>query len=145
MNAGISPRNNLTRHQGFIDSCMYGMILNGNYVRYTKGERDQDNNETQDTDYVTTWVEEYEGYQIGELNLFAPRYFKNIIFEVEAPYPYNFAQIVSANPRGYITFVYDGVTYSGYIISIEGKIAGKGSQNIKLLSLKENDLTQLIR
>ena len=141
-NCEISPRRNLGRHQGFIDSCMFG--LSDKLLEFTSGLKDQSNNETQSSP-IETWVGEYEGWTIGTTASQVMQWFKPIEISFEAVYTDDFSASLETNPRGIVAFKYLGNQYYGYVLSVETKLTGKGSQSIKLLSIKENDLENLIR
>jgi len=141
-NAEMSPKHNLIKHRAFIDSCMYGLKLTT--LNFTSGLKDNVHNETKST-FDNVWTPEYNGWTIGDGISLGLQYFRPLEFSFEAVYTAAFASALKANPRGRVKFTYLGNEYYGYVMSIETKLTGKGSQAIKLLSTNTNDLTKLIR
>ena len=141
-NTIISPKHNLVRHRNFIDSAMFG--LGNTLLKFTSGLKDQVHNETKASDEIV-WTKEYEGWTIGDGVSLSIQYFRPIEMSFDAVYNADFATALRNNPRGRIKFSYLGNAYYGYVMSIETKLTGKGSQSIKLLSTSTNDLSKLIR
>ena len=142
-NAWLSPKRSLLRHQLFIESCMFEIINID--LDYTSGGKDQINNETQAIQIGSDWVEEHSGFTINSPVSPGGQYFQPFEIQIEAPYPQNMTSLVEANPRGVIAFLYNDNVYLGYILELEMKLTGRGTQTIKLLSTKTNDLKNLIR
>lgn len=142
-NAYLSPKRSLLRHRTFIESCMYGIV--NKELAYVSAGKDQANNETQATQISADWVEEHSGFAINSGSSPGNQYLQPFEIKFEAPYSESLTAIVERNPRGVIAFNYNGSTFTGYILELEMKLTGRGTNTIKLLSNEVNVLTDLIR
>jgi len=137
-NMDISPRRMLTNHQFFLNGCCYGL---GNLnIEFLSGTNDQANNDTAISSGGTVQGE-YESLLIRD----SFTWFRPVEFNIEAAYDRDFQAAINANPYGVVRFIYDGTTYTGYILKMEVKLSGRGSVKYSLLSTDTNDLTRLIR
>jgi len=140
-NARISPRRLIEYHSDFLSSVRYGndpgqiefvstnLYNQSNYTRYVNSTIPPDPPE---------FVHEGSGYQLSAAQLFHPIY-----IEFETDLPVDLLNLLMAKPYGRIEFRYLENTYSGYLINVSIKLAGKCSGKLKLLCSPDNDLTTL--
>ena len=74
-----------------------------------------------------------------------PFYFKPVLIEFDAEIPRDFARTLMLNPYGFISFTYEGESYSGFIMKAGIKLYGRSSARLTTLSHPNNNLTKLIR
>lgn len=89
----------------------------------------------------------HEDYDIGIMSLCANDdvLFLPFIFEFDTKEEINLYNLINDNPFNYITFVFKGNTYSGYILKATTRPSMRGRSSFRLLATYDTDITNLIR
>lgn len=134
-NTRISPKRLFFLHEFYISSLIG---KHGLYASFASSDFDNINNMTavQGGNYLN----EGGGYSSDD-----PFFFKPVLLEFDAEIPRDFARTLMLNPYGFISFTYDGESYSGFIMKAGIKLYGRSSARLTTLSHPNNNLTKLIR
>lgn len=121
----LSPKRHILNHSGFIRSFLDKQ--DGRYIEFGSAEKNATINVTNNG----LNVNEDADIRVADL---PGKYFKPYVFTINAKLPKNAMQIIDSRPFGYITFNYNGVTASGFIMEVSIDLAGDSAMEIKLLS-----------
>ena len=138
LNVLVSPKRSVIAHKPWIESMAdhlegfsLGFVSGGLQLKYLT---------TQIEYLISELIDEGSGYELE-----APSIFKPYIFSIDGTVETDFFDNVKTTPYGYITFTYEGVDYSGFIINLSYRAYGNKYVQCDLLCLPTTDLTTLIR
>lgn len=129
----ISPKRNLIRHLPLIKSMFYGDNEDG-FIKFESADKN--------ANLVT---KEFTGPLIIEnqnidINSIPNRLYLPWIAEFDAPYKSNLQYLIDLDRSGYITFSYEGKTYTGFIDSVDISADRGGQTTFKVILTKNNIL-----
>lgn len=135
-NLRITPKKNLLRHGAYLRSIMNHM--DSRYVNFASAVKNAKLKTVKDS----VGVKEDEDILVASL---PDRYFTPDIANIRCKLPYSARRMIDANPFGYATFNWMGVTLKGYMLELSIDIAKNTEQELKLLLTNDNNLLKLIR
>lgn len=121
----LSPKHNLLNHSGYLRSILDR--LDNRFIEFGSAEKNALINVTANG----INVDEDREINVSELS---GKYFRPIIFTVNAKMPKNAMSFISSTPFGYVSFEYNGIVAKGYILELGVDLAGNGAMEIKLLA-----------
>jgi len=125
------------------------ILENGQFIRSVHDYMDElkikfesaDKNKTQSTTLAGVTVTENEDIGIGSLGT---RLFRPYYFTFKTQVPIDFMELLQAAPYGKVTFTYNDIPYSGYLMDGGIQPADNDKQTWKLLCAGDCDVTKLI-
>jgi hypothetical protein len=128
INTGLTPASNKLRLGRFIRTICDGMEGASDFVTYRKQYQQQYNNPSTPATELPGIEKNLNGVRITEvgdvlISSLGDKYFRPYIFSIESKYPVNMYTLINTNPRGYISFTWDGVEYKGFIYKVT-QVAG---------------------
>lgn len=139
-NRDLSPIRLLTIQKPLIES----LLNTDSELIYASSGYDNINNETNvitDDLFYAVYIPEYEGITIAKASsMFVP-----YIMKVDVPLSFYLNSVLSLALTGYISILFEGNTYKGFLMSAGVKLAGRGVVELKLLASYDNDFSTLIR
>jgi hypothetical protein len=112
-NINFTPRENLIRWASVLKIPLWKTTP---LIKFVKSQKDIDItyvNQNGDT------VNEFDDIQTSELK--EDRLFNPDVYSFEAPLTPDMVAILLTDPHGYIEFIFDSITYQGYVKKIESK------------------------
>ncbi len=131
-NLRITPKKNLLRHGGYIRSIMDK--LGSRYIDFASAGK---NKELITISSVDGRVAEKDDVLISGLD---NPYFKPIIATAVLKLPRNMMQLATLMPFGYIPFIWQGITYGGFILDLGVDLARNTERECKLLLTVDNEI-----
>lgn len=132
-NPTITPIRCLLRHKPYIESCLNTL----GRIQFASAKNENLINETSEDGF--SFLPESGGFETDTPALFLP-----IHFSFKCPYIKDLLKLISSRSNGLFEFSWKGITFRGFILDLQIKLADRGTMSVKLLSSADNDLTQLI-
>ena len=130
INGRMTPRRCLLANQDWINSCLWDG--DGTNLVYTSGKNRLYDIEVQ-TPPPFTYVKERDDIALSTPTIVLP-----LTIDFETPLPGDMIDLLNNNYNELISFVYKGVTFTGYVMQVKAKLAGRTSQKITLLLSASN-------
>jgi len=134
-NLNLTPKKNLLRHGAYLRSIMYRM--DSSYINFASAKKNAELKTVKDS----IGVKENENILVASL---PEKYFIPEIATITCKLPFRARYLFDANPFGFMTFKWRGVTLKGYILEGSVDIARHTEQEFKLLLTQDNNLLNLI-
>lgn len=127
----ISPKFNLLRKSGYLRSLCDKLDIR--FIEFASAKKN------------SKLIVNYNGqvYNISQsvpISTLSGKFFRPIIFTVNAKFPRNIMQLMDATPFGYISFNYNSIICKGYIMEINVDLGSNNAQEIKLLAHVDSEL-----
>jgi hypothetical protein len=140
INLGLSPLRNMLRKGGLLNAILYN--LEGSNISFQKQHWQlQNGNKTVEVSGIVTNLQTGGSgeliTEVGDLTLplVAHPLFRPVLFKFKTQYPVNTYYLIENNPYGYISFVWEGVEFKGFIWEISQIIGGDMATEFTLLAL----------
>lgn len=134
-NLRITPKKNLLRKGSYLRGVMDKM--DGFYINFASSDKNAQLKTIKDG------VSVQENENILVFNLDA-KYFIPHIASITCKTPVSVNKMFDANPFGFVSFIWKGVTLKGYILECSAPIAINTEQEFELLLTADNNLLNLI-
>ncbi len=134
-NIDLWPKHMLLRHAGYLSSILDKQ--EGAQIRFTSGLK----NYTASAIGGGTNITENENIDVSSLGA---KIFLPYIMTITTDYPVDMLKLLDANPTGYISFPYNGVTWQGFNESGTVDVSKRSEREFKLLLTPGNDLNNLV-
>lgn len=121
----LSPKHNMLNHSGYLRSILD--LQDGRFIEFGSAEK----NATINVTNGGVNVDEDRSIQVSSLS---GKYFRPIIFTINAKLPIEALQRMDANPFGYVTFNYNGIEGNGYIMEYDINLNNNEASEMKLLA-----------
>lgn len=129
----LTPKRVMERHRKWINSIFNG--FSGQDLTFESTERNKD---LVTDDGTTVWTES------ADFTLTSDLLFKPVYFEFETIVPLDLIATLETSPNRCFSFVWNSVTYKGFLVKAGISINDNKSQAYKLLCSPDTDLTTLI-
>lgn len=148
INTGLTPASNKLRLGRYIRTMCDGKESANDYVTYRKQYQQQYNDPSTPATSLPGISKNLNGTQITEvddvlINTLGDKYFRPYLFTFESEYPVNMYTIINTNPRGYISFTWNGVEYKGFIYKVEYNAGSNKATTFELLAHPDTTDAQL--
>ena len=123
INTGITPASNKLRLGSFIRTLCDGLEGANDYVTYRKQYQQQYNDPSTPATSRPGISKNVGAGLITEvddvlINTLGSKYFRPYILKIDSKYDVNMYDLINTNPRGYISFTWDGTQYKGFIYRV---------------------------
>ena len=123
INTGLTPASNKLRLGRFIRTMCDGMEGANDYVTYRKQYQQQYNDPSTPATSRPGISKNVGAGLITEvddvlINTLGEKYFRPYILKIDSKYDVNMYSLINTNPRGYISFTWNGTQYKGFIYRV---------------------------
>lgn len=141
-NLTFSPKLRLFKHGNWINSVLYPQYnIAGSKISFQTSSKTQNNDDYLQWIYLGNAINEKQDELLTDLD--APFLFP-ILFEFDCLIPQNILTLMASNPYGVFKFEYNGLSFYGFLISVQDEPATKAKQSYKLLCATSTNLNNLI-